>query len=160
MRRPHNRTLKCAVDELRAAADELRRAEARAFDRYDPALRSARARYARVRDKVVMASAKARAEARQLRLKFASVVFLCGVALALAAVVGALPVPFAWLEHADFVAAITGLALAGVVALILHGSPGRIRDALLLFGLRTVSGLAHWIGLLRKSELRNSGDSW
>lgn len=160
MRRPHNRTFKCAVDELRTAADELRRAQAGASDRYDPALRSARARYARVRDRVVMASAKARAEARQLRLNVASVVLVCCVALALAAVVGVLPIPFAWLEHADFVAAITGLALAGVVALILHGSPGRMRDALLLFGLRTVSGLAHWIGLLRKSELRNSGDSW
>ena len=159
MRRPHNRTFKCAVDELRTAAGELRRAQAGASDRYDPALRSAHARYARVRDKVVMASAKARAEARQLRLKFASVVFLCAVALALAAVVGALPFPLAWLEHADFVAAITGLALAGVVALILHGSPGKMRDALLLFGLRTVSGLAHWIGLSRKSESRNSGDS-
>ena len=62
MRRPHNRTFKCAVDELRAAADKVRRAEASASDRHDPALLSARARYARVRDRVVMASAKARAE--------------------------------------------------------------------------------------------------
>ena len=127
-------------------------------DQHDPALRSARARYARVRDKVVMASAKARAEERQLRLNVASVVFVCGVGLALAAVAGVLPVPFAWLEQADFVAGMTGLALAGAVALILHGSPGRMRDALLLFGLRAVSGLAHWIGHSGKTESRNSGD--
>ena len=157
MRRPYNKTFKCAVDELRTAADEVRRAQAGALDRYDPALRASRARYARVRAKVVMASSKAHAEDRHLRLRIASVVFLCTVALALVIVVGALPVPFVWLEHAEFVAAMAGLALAGAVWLILYGSPGKTRDAMLSWGLQGISWVVDGFGLFRKHESRKSG---
>ena len=157
MRRPYNKTFKCAVDELRTAADEVRRAQAGALDRYDPALRASRARYARVRAKVMMASSKACAQNRQLRLRIASVVFIGAVAVALLIGGGALPVPFVWLEHAEFVAALAGLALAGAVWLILYGSPGKTRDAVLSWGLQGICGVVDGFGLFRNHVSRKSG---
>ncbi|MCY4477358.1 MAG: hypothetical protein OXC70_05160 [Gammaproteobacteria bacterium] len=158
MRRPHNRTFKRAADELRTAADVLRRAQAGASDRYDPALRASRARYARVRAKIVMASSKARAEDWQLRIRIASVVLICAVALALVIVVDTLPVPFVWLAHAEFIAAMAGLALAGAVWLILYESPGKTRDAVLSWGLQGISWMVDGCGLFRKQVIsRKSG---
>lgn len=154
MRRPHNSKFKYAVDELRTAAGEVRRAQAAAADRYDPELRTSRAHYARVRAKVVMASAKAQAEDRRVRLGVAWVVFNCAVALVLAVIVGALSVPFPWWGHAGLVGALAGLVLAGAIALILNSSPTKMRDDVLLMGLQAVITVAHWLRLLDQSESR------
>ena len=160
MRGRPGKSLRLAVEEWRTAAAGLRLAQARAVDLYDPELRAARARYQRLRAIVAAESVKAREEERATRLKAATFVFMGAIALALfsvTAVVISLPVPLQWLDRADSVAGIAGLAFAGVVALILFASPRKMLDALLFAGLQGIVIVSEAFVRLRDHTFRRLG---